>query len=87
MQINLDVYEKDRPRIPDLILRLHNTPSGSVELRAVDANGHLAPSGRILQITNTGELELAEFIDPSLGLKLDSRGRIIVTNKLAGGSI
>ncbi len=69
------VYSPQDTEEKTVYLKLEPSGSDSVELYAVDKNGHLRIRGRLLCFED-GRLRLCAGIDPDLGFDLDDIGRI-----------
>ena len=52
----------------------------TVELVACDREGNTLPDSDILSIQTDGTLRIFPYVNPTLGLKLDDDGRIIIDN-------
>ena len=52
----------------------------TVKLVACDSKGNILPDSDILSIQTNGTLRIFPYLNPALGLKLDSDGRIIIDN-------
>lgn len=52
----------------------------TVKLAACDSEGNTLPDSDILSIQTDGTLRIFPYVNPTLGLKLDNKGRIIIDN-------
>ncbi len=74
--MKIEIFEEKATE--ENVLRLKLVRDGdSVKVIAVDALGEPLPEGNLLKIRSGGTLYRFGAIDKSLGLSLDSRGRII----------
>lgn len=49
-----------------------------IKLVACNSKGREIFDGNILRITTSGELSLYNYINPEIGLQLDSKGQIVI---------
>ena len=69
----------DKNTDPEVFFRLEECYD-TVKLVACDSEGNILPDSDILSIQLDGTLRIFPYVNPTLGLKLDCDGRIIVNN-------
>jgi hypothetical protein len=74
----LTVFNKEENKEPVVRLRSVLAYGGCVDWMAVDENGKTVSAGTLLTLCPDGYIELSKGVNPLLGLKLDSEGRIVI---------
>lgn len=74
--MKLEVFKPSKTK--KTVLDLRSDEDGSIVLCAVDESGCPLSAGYLLYIEPSGHILRIENVDPSLGFKLDEKGRIVV---------
>ena len=69
----------DASREPEVLFKLEECSWG-IRLVACDGEGNILPSGYILDIMGDGTLYCNTGVNNSIGLKLNSMGRVVINN-------
>ena len=77
MRMKFKVFDVSRE--PEVFFKLEQCYD-TVKLVACDREGNRLSDGNVLSIQKDGTLRIFPEVDPSLGLRLDEEGRIIIDN-------